>query len=122
MATRKIMGEKITPEMIEEHKAKIRALIEENGMRVHTILRHVSSSGMYREISPVVVCRDGSMRHIAYSVAIITGFRYVEKHGHSAIGISGCGMDMGFDVVYNLSSYLYPNEERGAYKIRQEWI
>lgn len=118
----KIMGKTITKEEIAEQREKLKSLIESNGMRVHTILRHVSKSGMYREISPVVIGKDGRISYIAYAVACVTGMKYTEKSGHNSIGISGCGMDMGFALVYDLSSTLYPNEERGAYKIQQEWI
>lgn len=118
---RKIMGQKITKEEIEEQKEKLKTIIEKSGFKVYTILRHVSNSGMYREISPIVFV-DGRVLHLSYATAIVTGYKYTEKKGHSSIGISGCGMDMGFDLVYNLSSALYGHEERGAYKISQEWI
>jgi hypothetical protein len=120
--TTKIMGKTITKEEITEQREKLKSLIESNGMRVHTVLRHVSKSGMYREISPLVIGKDGTISHIAYAVACVTGMRYTEKNGHNSIGISGCGMDMGFALVYDLSSTLYPDEERGAYKISQDWI
>ena len=43
---------------------------------------------------------------------------YSEKNGHNAVICKGCGMDMGFDLVYHLSSVLYCD----GYKIKQEWI
>ena len=122
MATRTIIGQKITKEEIVKQTEQLRSMIESNGMKVYTVLRHVSSSGMQREISPVIITKDGSIRHIAYAVSCIVGYGYSEKHGHNANIVKGCGMDMGFDLVYNLSSALYPDEERGAYKIKQEWI
>lgn len=118
---RKIMGQTISKQEIEEQKEKLKLLIEKAGFKVYTVIRSVSSSGMYRTISPIIFV-DGRVLHIAYATAIVTGYKYTEKNGHSAIGISGCGMDMGFDLVYNLSSALYGHEERGAYKINQEWI
>lgn len=119
--SRKIMGQTISKEEIKEQTEKLKVWIEKSGYKVYTILRHVSKSGMYREISPVLII-DNRVYYIAYSTAIITGMKYTEKNGHNAIGISGCGMDMGFSLVYDLSSVLYRNEERGAYKINQEWI
>lgn len=35
------------------------------------------------------------------------GFRYDRKH--EAIGAGGCGMDMGFHLVYTLSRVLFPD-------------
>jgi hypothetical protein len=118
----KIMGNTITKEEIEKQREQLKNLVEQNGMRIHTVLRHISTSGMQREISPVIICRDGSIRHIAYALACIAGYAYTEKHGHAANVVKGCGMDTGFDLVYNVSGALYPNDERGAYKISQEWI
>ena len=119
--SRKIMGKTISKQEIEEQKERVKIWLEKSGYKVYTILRHVSASGMYRVISPVIFA-DGRVLHISYATAIITGYKYSEKYHHAAIGISGCGMDMGFDLVYNLSSALYGHEERGAYKINQEWI
>ncbi len=117
----KIMGEKITDEMKKEQKEKLLALLEKANFKVYTILRHVSTSGMYRDISPVIFV-DGRALHIAYATSVITELRYTEKHGHSSIGIGGCGMDMGFDLVYHLSSCLYGDQDRGEYKLQQEWL
>jgi hypothetical protein len=65
------------------------------GDTVQTILRHVSRSGMSRSISPVVNGED-----ISYLVVPL-GYRFDKKNGGVKIG--GCGMDMGFHLVYNLS-------------------
>lgn len=77
------------------------------GSTVHTILRHVSSSGMTRAISPVV-CDDGSPHDITYLVVrAVEGFSFDQKWG--GIRMGGAGMDMGFSLVYTLSSVLYPD-------------
>jgi hypothetical protein len=36
------------------------------GDTVHTVLRHVSRSGMFRRISPVIIGSDGSTLHPDY--------------------------------------------------------
>lgn len=76
------------------------------GSTVYTVLRHCSRSGMYRAID-VYAIRDNEPRRLTFSVAKATGYRYDRKH--EALGIGGCGMDMGFAIVSELSYHLYPN-------------
>jgi len=92
------------------------------GSRVHTILRHVSSSGMSRDISLVVADREGRISDITYYAADALGSRLVERNGNRAIRVNGCGMDMGFHLVYNLSSVLFHGQDRAGYILKQEWI
>lgn len=75
------------------------------GSRVGTILRHVSRSGMSRSISVVVQDEDG-IRDVSYLVARALGDKIDRDRGGVKVG--GCGMDMGFSLVYNLSATLYP--------------
>lgn len=44
---------------------------------------------------------------MTWSVASATGFNYSRKA--EALTVGGCGMDIGFEVVYNLGRVLYPN-------------
>lgn len=108
-----IHGEKITPKMAEkaakqdarsEAIAKLREWLSP-GDTVYTILRHVSRSGMQREIS-VVVNRNGEHLHPDYSVAKTLGMRQGKRDG---VIVGGCGMDMGFHLVYNLGATLWPD-------------
>jgi hypothetical protein len=114
-----------------EYIERLKAWIEANNYTVYTVLRHVSKSGMMREISVVIpivtggdFTEDISPKHIqqfvhpSYTVAGLLNRSYSEKNGHNSVVCHGCGMDMGFDLVYNLSSVLYGD----GYKIRQEWI
>lgn len=71
------------------------------GSTVKTILRHVSRSGMMRSISPMIDGEDYS-----WLVGRALDMRFDQKNGGLRIG--GCGMDMGFALVYNLSQVLYP--------------
>lgn len=77
-----------------------------SGDTVHTILRHVSRSGMQRVID-LVICGADGIRSISWLAARATGSTYDSKR--DGIRIGGCGMDMGFALVYNLSSVLFPN-------------
>ena len=92
------------------------------GSRVYTILRHVSSSGMSRDISLLVADREGRISDITYYAADALGSRLVERNGFRAIRVNGCGMDMGFHLVYNLSSVLFHGHDRAGYILKQEWI
>lgn len=75
------------------------------GDTVYTIIRHVSRSGMQREISLKLLRRDGEVPyHLDGNVALALGDR-IGKHDGVIVG--GCGMDMGFHVVYNLSATLF---------------
>jgi hypothetical protein len=78
----------------------------EPGDTVYTILRHVSRSGMSRSISVVRDSEDGP-HDFTYLAARVLGYRVDERNGGLKAG--GCGMDMGFHVVYSLSSRLFPN-------------
>ena len=76
------------------------------GNTVHTILRHVSRSGMSRAIS-VVVTEDGEPRDVSWLVAR-AGLGKFDRQ-HDGVKIGGCGMDMGFALVYDLSRTLNPD-------------
>lgn len=82
---------------------QLRALIQP-GETIYTTLKHVSRSGMYRAIN-VHVMKDNQPRRIGYLVARAINARYDTKH--EAVGIGGCGMDMGFHLVYTLSRVLF---------------
>jgi hypothetical protein len=85
--------------------------------KVYTILRKVSSSGMSRHIS-LVIAKDGELYDITYYAAAALGESLYETNGHRAIRQNGCGMDMGFNLVYNLSSVLYGD----GYALKQTWL
>lgn len=93
---------------------------------VYTILRSVSASGMTRHISLVVagIGADGKpdIHDITYHASKVLGDKLQERNGHRTIKVNGCGMDMGFSVVYNLSSVLFAGQERAGYELKQRWI
>ena len=76
------------------------------GDRVYTILRHVSASGMSRDMS-VLVAKGDRIEDITYYTAHALGWRLVERGGHRTIRVQGAGMDMGFHLVYTLSRVLF---------------
>lgn len=88
------------------------------GQTVYTILRSVSASGMCRHISLVAVDSDGSLNDITYYAAAALNESLYEKNGHRSIRQDGCGMDMGFNLVYNLATVLYGD----GYSLKQAWL
>lgn len=91
------------------------------GATVYTLLRSVSSSGMTRHIS-LLVANGGEINDVTYYAAGVLGESLYERNGHRAIRVNGCGMDMGFHLVYSLASVLFKGEDRAGYKLNQRWI
>lgn len=77
------------------------------GDTVYTILRHVSRSGMQRNIAPVVFLdgRADNPRFLYWNVALVLGM--TPDREREGVKVGGCGMDMGFHLVYSLSSALF---------------
>jgi len=76
------------------------------GDTIHTVLRHCSRSGMFRRISLLKPEKDGRIINLDYSAA--TAMDYNLRDRQEGIPVSGCGMDMGFHLVYSLSQVLFP--------------
>lgn len=84
------------------------------GSTVHTVVRHVSRSGMQRSIT--VLAQDGrELWNVSGQVARALGWRY---DNHDGVTVKGCGMDMTFHLVYSLSQTLYGAREGYALKHR----
>ena len=92
---------------------------------VYTTLRNVSSNGMTRHIKVFTVSKNPYTKkqeivNITWYVGKILDYRISEKTDSLIVG--GCGMDMGFHVVYSLSSELYRGKNRSGYVLKQQWI
>ena len=74
------------------------------GATVYTILRRVSPSGMTRHLD-VFVLRENEPYRLTWNVCKALGYSYDRKQ--EALKIGGCGMDMGFAVVYDLGLVLF---------------
>lgn len=84
------------------------------GTTVYTVLRHVSDSGMTRDISLHVITQDNGkpgIYDISYLVARAEG--YSRNRDNGGVRVSGCGMDMGFHLVMNLSYCLHGMQPHG---------
>lgn len=82
------------------------------GSTLHTISRHVSGSGMSHSISVVKVSRGQTISLDGLCARVGLG-SFDRLHG--GIKRGGCGMDMGFDLVYSLSYLLYGRYGKRTY-------
>jgi hypothetical protein len=102
------------------------------GDSVYTVINRVSSSGMFRRIVVLIAVKK-EIINISWYVARVCGY----KDCDGSVGVGGCGMDMGFSVVYNLASNLWPKgdgkyitgrngdtkpETDGGYCLKQHWV
>ena len=87
-----------------------------SGSRVFTVLRSTSRSGMRREIG-LIVWPTGSDRpiHPDFHVARVLRLRLGKRDG---VVVDGCGMDMGFDLVYRLACLLHDDPQ----SLTHEWL
>lgn len=80
------------------------------GDTVYTIVENVSRSGMSRTIRVVLMkCDDKGepyTMHPNYSISKLLGLPRDKKR--EGVKIGGCGMDMGFQLVYLLGAALWP--------------
>lgn len=105
------------------------------GDTVYTVLRHVSSSGMSRRIDLYTMKKNKPVGLTYYTAKALGYTRHPEKDG---LTVGGCGMDMGFSVVYNLGRVLFPkgfkvkgtgrnsdtsgHDNDGGYALEQRWL
>jgi len=102
------------------------------GDTVYTILRHVSRSGMTRGIDCYLIADNRPVWITGY-VGHAIGSPQPEEYWRKSMGlkVGGCGMDMGFHVVYTLSRVLFPEGSHaaiqthngdGGYALKHEWL
>jgi hypothetical protein len=89
----------------EEARKMLREMLPP-GSKVFTTVLHVSRSGMSRTIR-VAAMENCEPQDISPFVAYATGLKFDRDRGGVKVG--GCGMDMCFQVVYELSHALYPD-------------
>lgn len=109
---------------MNEAMESLKGILEKGKHTVYTSLLHVSQSGMTRRISCYVATGEGELTNIDWYIEKLDLYKRDNKGG---LKVSGCGMDMGFSVVYELSCKLYRNEDGsyshdGAYKLNQRWM
>ena len=87
----------------------------------YTILKSVSASGMSRTMK-VVTSHEGQVIDLTWYVAKIGIGTLTEKNGQRVLRVGGCGMDMGFHIVYSLSCALYGSANDGGYTLSHLWL
>lgn len=100
------------------------------GSKVITVLRNVSRSGMSRRIDLYTVYK-GDMVYLSHAAAVVMGY----PRPTDGIKVGGCGMDMGFHLVYNLGKTLWPKgtpkphgsrngepDSDGGYALKHSWL
>ena len=98
----------------DEYIAKLRETLKP-GDTLYTVIRSVSRSGMSRviDVYHFTTGDDGKLSKswLSYWIAKATGESFQDGNGGKPEGIriSGCGMDMGFAIVYRLGEVLYPD-------------
>lgn len=116
---------------------------------IYTLNAHTARSGMLRCIRPFIITTDSRPWDITFMVARAGIGDASERHG--GIEMGGCGMDMGFSLVYNIGRAVIAGEPwscrgdrcpsndhinaprvprgpdivhtgDGGYRFRQEWL
>ncbi len=117
----------------EKSEARARLLeLLKPGDTVYIVLKHVARSGMMRVIA-VKILWNGDICDITYHAAVAMGESIDNKR--DGVRVSGCGMDIGAALVYNLGAMLWPNgtpephgtrngepDSDGGYALKHRWI
>lgn len=118
----KLTKKEIKEIRISQMKEELKLMLEKNNHTVITENLHTSRSGMMRSLR--LTLQDGT--NITDLVAEIGDYKYhTNKRNQVGLKVTGCGMDMGFSVVYDLSCKLYCTEKYehdNAYKLNQRWL
>jgi hypothetical protein len=121
------MSKRYTEAEQQQAVERLKEILPE-GSTVHTVLRHVSQSGMLRRIDLyrfVAVPPEKKQWEDDPDVQILwlTGdaARVLNLRRHrdrEGLEVGGCGMDMGFHVVYELARRLFGD----GYALNQKWL
>jgi hypothetical protein len=95
-------------EAIEQLRSYFKGVRSQKALTVYTTVNTVSRSGMSRTMS-VRIIRGGETLNITWLVAKACGYSMTD---HNGLRIGGCGMDMGFALVYDLSHVLFAGTAR----------
>jgi hypothetical protein len=93
---------------------------------VYTVLRGVSSSGLTQYLSLMVAGLDHAGKpdvfNVTWHASNVLGEKLHDRDGHRVIKVQGGGMDLGFHLVYSLSSVLYAGQDRAGYVLSHRWF
>lgn len=103
-----------TANMTDKDRALMHLEALPKGTRLYCVLKHVSKSGMLREISLHYASGD-EVLSATWSASVLTGWKIGK---HDGIKVDGAGMDMGFHLVYTLGQILH----KDGYWFSQHWL
>jgi hypothetical protein len=93
---------------------------------VYAVLRGASSSGLTQYVSLMVPGLDQEgkpdLYNITWHASNVLGDKLHDRDGHRVLKLQGGGMDLGFNVIYNLSSVLYAGQDRAGYVLKHRWL
>ncbi len=100
--------------------------VDDSKPEICTVLRHVTASGMSRDISLFYV-KNNELINITYYAGLALGWKLTERYGSRAIRVGGTGMDMGFHLVYTLARTIYKSTENNhgadvGYWLEHRWL
>lgn len=118
----------------EQSLAALRNILQP-GDTVHTVLRHVSRSGMRRRIDFCAI-KNGEMIWLSGHIAnVLDSVSRGSDPRAEGLIVDGCGMDMGYSVVYALGYAMWPKgtpephgtrngklDSDGGYALRHKWV
>lgn len=108
---------KANKEEKEQIKKELRELLDKAGRKIFVNCRSVSPSGMSRKLGFNIFIPNtreeikkgyGKVTRFWLTLKICKLLDYPFDYYTETMKIKGCGMDMGFAVVYNLGGVLYP--------------
>jgi len=87
------------------------------GSTAYTSLVDVTKSGMTRWIKVIKIEEDRPF-YYSYPINTLLDCKQETRNGSQCVKVGGCGMDMGFHLIYTISSILHDD----GYAINQEWL
>ena len=105
------------PTIDKEELDNLKELIHKDD-KICTILRRVSARGMSRVISVLVIADYHEIICVDYYISKLLGIPLRQTDQGRGLVVSGCGMDMGFDLVYQISYALFGD----GYSLSQTWL
>ena len=92
------------------------------GDTLYTLIKSVARSEMSRVIQVIQIVNN-EPHYLGYNVALALGRSYDRKQ--EGVRVNGCGMDMGFELIYALSCKLFCEEHYDhdkAYSLKHRWL
>jgi len=100
-------------------KDKVKDILRDTfpeGSTAYTLVTKVAPSGMSRHIMVAGSRKKGHVQNVSWYISELLDWTY--KDNTRSVFVGGCGMDMGFHLVYTLSNVLYDD----GYAIKQQWL